>query len=123
MVLAIKQVQILTSQINNLNLNQPVHMEAPVNYVLSPFEGNIHFRDPQRLKLYLWEIKDVDKEANKLGISVSNYKDIIDNLLSLANKYSWGLLLLMVNTGLGVKKIFHKVEKIRVAYMHHQAHG
>ena len=99
MVLAIKQVQILTSQINNLNLNQPVHMEAPVNYVLSPFEGNIHFRDPQRLKLYLWEIKDVDKEANKLGISVSNYKDIIYHFTDIPNKHGWGRLAFMVDNG------------------------
>ena len=94
-----------------------------MDYVLSPFEGNITPGDLQGQIKYPQLKKKIYKEADKLDISVSNYKDIIDNLLSLANKYSWGLLLLMVNTGLGVKKIFHKVEKIRVAYMHHQAHG
>ena len=29
--------KILIAQLKNLNLNQPVQMEAPFNYVLSPF--------------------------------------------------------------------------------------
>ena len=46
-------------------------MDAPVvNYVISPFEDNINPGYPKGLKLYLQETKDIDKEADKLDISV-----------------------------------------------------
>ena len=85
-------------------------MDAPVvNYVISPFEDNINPGDPKGLKLYLQETKDIDKEADKLDISVSNAKDIIDHFLSIANKYGWGRLELMVQTGAVPKNIFRQV--------------
>ena len=45
-------------------------MAAPVvNYVLIPFKGNINPGYPHWLKLYLKK-KEIDKEAEKLDISV-----------------------------------------------------
>ena len=43
--------------------------------------------DPQELKIYLQAMKEIDKEDDKLDISFSNDKDIIDIFLILANKY------------------------------------
>ena len=78
--------------------------DAYVNYVLRPFGGNIKPGDPKELKLYLLEIKQIDKEADTLDISVSNAKYIIDNFLNIANKYSWVHLIFMVETGAGTNK-------------------
>ena len=36
-------------------------MVAPVNYVISPFEGNTKPEDPQGLELYLQAMKQIDK--------------------------------------------------------------
>ena len=69
MVLTSLQAQPLNIVFNNLNTNQPVQTEA-VNYVLIPFEGNINPGDPTGLKLYLQATKDIDKEIDKLYISV-----------------------------------------------------
>ena len=63
-----------------------------VNYMLSPFEGNINPENPQGTKLYLQAKKEIDKESEKLDSPVSNTKDIIDNFTSLANKYDRGRL-------------------------------
>ena len=86
-------------------------MEA-VNYVLILFEGNINPGDPMGLKIYLEAKKEIYKETDKLDISVSDSKDIIYNFLILANKYGWGSLLFMVNTGTGTNNIFRVVEQI-----------
>ena len=67
-------------------------------------------------------MKEIDKEADKLDISVSNSKDIIDHYLSLAEKYGWGCLKFMVDTGAGDKNILWQVDNIKMVYMHHQAH-
>ena len=64
-------------------------MEAPENYVLITFEGNINTGYPQGIKIYLQAAKEIDKEVDKLDILVSNAEDIIDNFLILANKYGW----------------------------------
>ena len=69
---------------------------AAVNYVLSPFEGNINTGYPTGLKIYLQATKYIDKETDKLDVSVSNVKDIVDNFISLANKYGLGFLVFMV---------------------------
>ena len=53
MFLPRRQAQLVTNQFNNLNNNQQVHMAAPINYVLIPFEGNINPGGPKGLKLYL----------------------------------------------------------------------
>ena len=54
MVLMRGQEQLIISQFNNLNVNPLVQkMAAQVNYVLSPFEGNINPGDPQGIKTYL----------------------------------------------------------------------
>ena len=74
---------------------------ADVNYVLSPFEGNINPGYPTGIKIYLHAKNDIYKETDKLDISASNAKDIIDHLLSLANKYGWGQLSFMVGTDIG----------------------
>ena len=42
-----------------------------MNCVISPFEGNINPVDPTGLKLHLQAIKEIDKKAYKLDISVS----------------------------------------------------
>ena len=79
---------------------------AAVNYVISPFEGNINFVNPTGIKLYLWETKEIEKETYKLDISVSNDEDIIYHFLCIANKYGWGILVSVVNTGTGANNIF-----------------
>ena len=85
MALTSLQTKTLINCFNHLNINQPVQI-AVVNYVLRPFEGKINPGYPKGLKLYLQANKNIDKETDKLDISVSNAKDIIDHFLSLANK-------------------------------------
>ena len=83
--------------------------DTVANYVLIPFEGSISHVDPLGIKLHLQSTKDIDKEAGKFGISVSNSKYIIDNFLSLANKYFLIRLAFMVDTGAGTNNIFIQV--------------
>ena len=83
------------NRFKNLNINQPVHTED-VNYVLRPFEGSMKPGDPTGLNICLQEIKEIVKETYKLNISISNAKDIVDNFISLSNKYVWGYLTFMV---------------------------
>ena len=80
MVLTILQAQTLINRFNHLVINQPVHILS-VNYVLRPFEGNINPRYPMGIKLYLQATKEIDKETDKINISVSKTKDIIDHFL------------------------------------------
>ena len=124
MVLTIRQAQIPKNQFNDLFINQQVQMASPVvNCVLSPFEGNTNTGDSQGRKLYLQATKEIDKEADKLDISVSNAKDIIDYFFSLNNTYGWGHLEFMVETGAGTNHFFRQVEKIQISDLHHQSHG
>ena len=96
-------------------INQHVQMVAPVvKYVLSPFEGNINPGDKTGLKRYLQANVYIDKENDKIYITVSNSKDIIDHFLSVANKYVWGCLAFMVETTNGPKNIFRVVEYIQL---------
>ena len=81
-------------------------MTYTVNYVLSPFKGNINGKDPQGIKLYLQTTKDIKKEADKLDISVSNAKYVVQIFLSLAKKYFCRRLAFMVETSAGDKNIF-----------------
>ena len=104
---------------NNLNTNPKVHIMADqVNYVLIPFEWNINTLNPQGIKLYLQSTKEMDKESDKIDISVSKPKEIIDNFLSLVNKYDWGCLEFMVRTDSGDHNIFWKSEQINIMGMH-----
>ena len=75
------------------------------------------------LKFYPLSKKEIDKEADKLDISVSNAKDIIYYFLSLYKRYVLGRLVLLVDTGSGKNKIFWRVYHIQIAYMHHETHG
>ena len=43
-------------------------MDAVINYVTSPFEGNTNPGDPMGLKNYLQATKEMDKEYDKLDI-------------------------------------------------------
>ena len=70
MVFIIIEANLLINHLNNLNINKQVHMADTINYVLSQFEGNIHSGDPTGIKLYLQATKEIDKEADKLDISV-----------------------------------------------------
>ena len=71
MALTSLQAQIFINKFNNLNTNQQVHMDATaVNYVLSPFEGNINPLYITGIKLIFQATKYIDKENNKLYISV-----------------------------------------------------
>ena len=123
MVLATRQTQTLINKFNNLSINQQDRMGDIANYVLIPFEGIINNVYPQGFKFYIREAKDIDKEYDKLDISVSNAKDIIYNFLSLAIKYGWGCLVFMVETGAGTKNIFRQVEQIHISYMYHKSYG
>ena len=57
MVLEIREEQLLINKFNNTNINQQVHMADPINYMLSPFEGNINSGYPTDLKLYIQATK------------------------------------------------------------------
>ena len=109
MVLTGRQAQLLINKLNNLNINQQVHMAAPINYVLRTFEGNINTGYPTGLKIYPQATKYIDKESDKLDISVSNSNDIIYHFISLAEKYLWGCLAFMVNND-EVTKSIHLAE-------------
>ena len=87
---------------------------AYVNYLLSPFEGNINPVDPKGIKIYLQATEYINKETDKLDISVSNSKDIIDQFLSLGNKYVWVRFSFTVGTDADAKKKFYVVEKIQL---------
>ena len=108
MVLKSLQAQTLINWFNYMDINQPVQMVA-VNYVLSLFEGNKNPRYSMGIKLYLQASKCIYKETDKLDISVSNYKHIIDHFLSLADKYGLGRLAFMVVTATGTNNIFRLV--------------
>ena len=86
-------------------------MASVVNYVISPFDGNIHTGDPQGIKLYLQVKKDMETESNQLDISVSNSKDVVENFLSLAKKYGWRCLAFMLHTGACDKKKIWQIDK------------
>ena len=88
-----------------MNINQPVQMAA-VNYVLIPFEVAITAGYPMAIKLYLQASKYIYKETDKLDITVSNDKYIIDKFLSSAIKYGWGRHACMVGTATSTKNIF-----------------
>ena len=110
----------LINKFSNLSINQQVHMGAPVvKYFFCPFEGNKNTGYPQGLKLYLQATKYIYKESGNLDISVSNAKDILDNFLSIDNKYGWVLLLFMVGPDAGTNKIFRQVEQIHIADIHY----
>ena len=123
MVLTRRPAHILINKFHNLSINQQVQMAAPVNYVLSSFEGGLNPGDPQGVKLHRQATKEIDKEADKFNISVSNALDIIYHFPSLANKYDLGRHAFMVDTGADEKSIFRQVEQIQIADMHHQEHG
>ena len=91
------QVQSLIPPFRNLNINQQLQVQdkQPVQimeisqekYALTPFEGNIYPKEPQGIKLYLQETREMEKEADKLDVSFLNAKYIIDHFLSLVKKY------------------------------------
>ena len=58
-----------------------------------------------------------------MDISVSNTKDIINNFISLSNKYVWVCLAFMVDTCADENSIFSQVEQIRISDMHRKEHG
>ena len=53
------------------------------------------------IKIYLQATNEIYKGADKLDISVSNAKDIIDHFLSISSKYVWVRLVFMVDTSAG----------------------
>ena len=115
MVVTRSQAQILINYISNLSINQQVQMATTVvKYVLSPFERKINTGYPQGINLYLQAKKEIDKEFDNLDISVSNLKDIIDNFISLSNKYVWIRLAFMVDTGAGANNIFMQIYNINI---------
>ena len=65
------QSKILRNKFSNISTNQQVQITAPaVNYVLSPIERNTNPGYPQGTKIYLQAKKEIEKEADKLDISV-----------------------------------------------------
>ena len=88
--------------------------------MIRPFEGNLNSRYLQGIKLYLQEKKEIWKEGDKLDISVSNAKYILNHFLSISNKYLWGGLAFMVKTGAINKKILCQVYQIHISDMHVQ---
>ena len=79
------QAQILINRFSKLFINQQVQMAAPVvNYIISPFDESVNPGYPQGIKNYILETREIDKEADKLDISVSNDKEIIYHFLNIA---------------------------------------
>ena len=109
MILASLQSQTLINWLNLISINEPVQMAA-VNYVPIPFERKMDPGDPTSFKLYLQTTKKIDKETDKLDISLSNSKEIVDQFLSLANKYVWGRLAFTLGTSNGAKNILRVAE-------------
>ena len=97
-------------------------MADPVNYVIMKFKGYINPGYPQGLKLYLLATKEIEKEFDKLNISVSITKEIIDHFLILANKYGRLCLAFIVDTGADANNIFREVDMIQIAYINHKSH-
>ena len=83
-----------------------------VNHVLIPFEWKINTGYPQGIKLYIQAKKQIDKEAYKLDISVSNSKDIIYHFLSLSKNisdnalHSWQILVQVARTSFIIQSRF-----------------
>ena len=96
---------------------------VPVNYVMSPIEWKINPGDTTRIGIYVRSTKEINKETEKLHISVLNAKDIVYQSLSISNKYGWGRLDFMVNTGTVTMNIFRLVEQIILEAIQNQAHG
>ena len=94
-----------------------------VYYVISLFERNRNPGDPTGIKLYLQSSKEIYKETDKIDISVSNAKYIMYHFLSLAQKYGWGRLAFMVNTGTGAKNLFRLVEEILLEDIYKKSQG
>ena len=69
MVVTISQSHILINEFSKLSINKQVWMAAPVvQYVLSPFEGDINPVDPHGIILYLQSTNDIYEEDYKLDI-------------------------------------------------------
>ena len=69
MVLTRSIAQLLMNKFNNTKINQELQKNAPVmNYLLSPFEGNINHGDPQELKIYPQLTNEIEKEPDTLVI-------------------------------------------------------
>ena len=83
---------------------------AAVNDVLRLFYWIINPGDSTGIKNYLQATKERDKETDKLDISVSNSKDIVNHFLILALKNVLGRLKFMVGSDTGTEKIFRVVE-------------
>ena len=65
MVLTRSIAQLLMNKFNNTKINQELQKNAPVmNYLLSPFEGEINHVDPQEIKFYLQSTKEIDKSSD-----------------------------------------------------------
>ena len=63
MILTRIQSQLLINQLININTNQQVQMDAPINYVVIPFEWVINHIDTAGLKLYPQATKEIGKES------------------------------------------------------------
>ena len=122
MPLEILQAKILINRFHHIDTNKPVQMAA-MNDVFSPFEGKINPGDTMGIKLYLQVTREIEKQTDNIDISVSNTKDIIDNFLSISNKYGWERLAFMVGTATVSNNIFKLVEHIQFANIQKQAHG
>ena len=104
-----------------MKINQPVHV-VDVNYVVSPLKMNINHGHSKGLKIYLQATKEIDKQTDKLDISVSNSKGITYDFISPGNKYVWGRFAFMLNTCTGAK-YFRVLEQIMLEDIQNQAHG
>ena len=104
-----------------MDTNQLFHM-VDISYVLCPFEGNINSRYPTGIKIYIQLTKEIEKN-DKLDISFSNAKDIIDHFLSLNKNCGWVYLAFRVGTVSGQNNIFRVIKKINLADIYQQARG
>ena len=88
MVLKTRQAQSLMEKSNNLHVNTQVQIILDhVNSVLIQFEGKTNTGYPQGPQIYIQEKRYKENKYDKLDISVSNAKDIIDHFISIDNKH------------------------------------
>ena len=58
-----------------------------------------------------------------MGFLVSNSKGVIYHFLSIDNKYIWVHVTFMVDTGIGAKNVFRRLQQIHLVDTNHQANG
>ena len=71
--------------------------------------------------IHFQSLKEINKEENKVNISVANAKYVVDHFPGFTKKYGWGRFSFKVTTGYDNKNLFLQTETIVLAEMKTQA--